>query len=290
MITPLLLHAANGPYRFHWDVHPDVIVFCIVLEIAYLYAVTRLRDVLSDARRTRRSHVALFSSGVLLIYIVAGTPIDDIEAYLLSFHMLQHVLLTLAVAPLLLAGTPAWVWQALLRQRGMLRVGKMLTHPVMAFAVFNATLLVLHLPFALDYSLEHEWFHFLGHAALVATAMLMWWPVLSAVPELPRISAPLQMAYLFVQSLLPSVMASFVTFADDAVYPFYERVPRLWGLSAQGDQQIAGGVMKLLGSIILWSFIGVVFFQWYNREQAADKEPHWREVEEELHRLGLTGE
>lgn len=288
-MTPLLLHAATGPYRFHWNVHSDVVLFCIILEIGYLYTVTQLRDLMSDAGRVRHSQVALFSSGVLVLYLAAGTPIHDIsEQYLLSFHMLQHSLFMLVVAPLLLAGIPAWVWQALLRLPGMLRVGKVLTHPVVAFAIFNGTLLITHLPFFVDYTLYHHWFHFLAHVLLVATSMLMWWPVLSVVPELPRLSAPLRMTYLFVQSILPSVIAAFITFADGAVYPFYERAPRMWGLSAQNDQQIAGGIMKLLGSLILWGFIAVVFFQWYNREQEAEKDPRWPEVEEELQQLGLT--
>jgi len=288
-MAPLLLHIANGPYRFHWSIHPDVVLLCIFLEVGYLYVVTQLRDLVSDAGRVRRSQVVLFSSGVVMLYIAAGTPIHDIsEQYLLSVHMLQHSLFTLAVAPLLLAGIPAWIWQALLRQRGMLPVGRVLTHPIVAFALFNATLLITHMPFAVDYALYHHWFHFLVHAVLVATAMLMWWPALSVVPELPRLSAPLRMAYLFVQSLLPSVMAAFITFADSAVYPFYERSPRMWGLSAVADQQIAGGIMKLFGSLILWGFIAVVFFQWYNREEAADKEPRWDEVEQELRELGLT--
>jgi len=237
----------------------------------------------------RRSQAAMFTSGVVAIYIAAGTPIHDIsEQYLLSFHMLQHSLFTLAVAPLLLAGIPAWVWQALVRERGVLPVAKVLTHPIVAFAAFNGVFLITHMPFAVDYALYHHWFHFFVHAALVATAMLMWWPILSVVPELPRLSAPLQMAYLFVQSILPTVIAAFITFAEGAVYPFYERAPRMWELSAQTDQQIAGGIMKLIGSLVLWSFIAVVFFQWYNREQEADKEPRWNDVEEELHELGLT--
>lgn len=288
-MTHLLLDAAaTAPYRFHWELHPDVILFCVLLEAAYLYVVTQLRDVVSDAGRVRRSQIMLFSSGVLVIYLTTGTPIDDIENYLLTFHMLQHVLLVLAAAPLLLAGMPAWTWQALLRRRGVLPVAKVLTHPVVAFAIFNATLLVTHLPTELDYSVTHEWFHFLVHAALVATGMLMWWPVLSTVPELPRLSAPFRMAYLFLQSLLPSVMASFVTFAGDAVYPYYRHVPRMWGLSAVGDQQVAGGLMKVLGSIVFWTFIAVIFFRWYNREQAAEKEPHWSDVEDTLQDLGLT--
>jgi putative membrane protein len=288
MLLPLL-HAASGPYHFHWNPHADVVLFCIVLELGYLYVVTQLRELVSDAGRVRRSQVALFTAGVVSIYAVAGTPVHDLsEQYLLSFHMFQHSVFVLISAALLLAGIPVWVWQALFRVKGVLPVARVLTHPIVAFSIFNALLLLTHLPPAVDLSLRHHWFHFWVHAALLSSAMLMWWPVLSEVPELPRLSAPLQMAYLFLQSLLPSVLSSFITFADGAVYPFYEQAPRTWGLSAQADQQIGGGLMKLMGSVILWALIAWVFFKWYAREDAAAQEPHWDEVHEELEMMGLT--
>ena len=289
LILPLL-HAATGPYQFHWDVHPDVVLLCIFVEAAYLYAVTQLRDAVSDAGRVKRSQVALFSSGVLAIYLVAGTPVHDIsEQYLLSMHMVQHTVFTLIAAPLLLAGVPVWLWQAILRPRGVMRVARVLTHPVVAFATFNAITVLGHLPAVMNYALYHHWFHFVVHAGLVGSAMMMWWPILSDVPELPHLTAPLQMAYLFLQSLVPTVIAAFVTFADSPVYAFYEKAPRMWGLSAEADQQLGGGLMKLIGSLILWGLIAIVFFRWYAREQADDKEPLWGEVEEELAELGLTG-
>ena len=117
---------------------------------------------------------------------------------------------------------------------------------------------------------------------------MMWWPILSAVPELPRLSYPLQMAYLFLQSLLPAVLASFITFSDGVVYRFYGEAPRIWGLSPVDDQQIAGGLMKLVGSLILWGFIAVAFFRWYQREEREARDPRWPEVEAELDRLGLS--
>ena len=127
-----------------------------------------------------------------------------------------------------------------------------------------------------------------AHTSLVVAGLVMWWPVLSSVPELPRLAYPLQMGYLFLQSLVPAVMASFITFSDRVVYQAYAEAPRIWGISPIADQQIAGGIMKLLGTVILWSFITVVFFKWYEREEAEARGPRWPEVEEELYDLGLT--
>jgi putative membrane protein len=288
MLAPLL-HAADGPYRFTWNAHGDVIILCVILLVTYFYAITQLRDMVSDAGRVRRSQVVLYCSGVLTLYLVAGTPVHDIsEQYLLTAHMFQHTVFVMISAPLMFAGIPAWLWSALLRQPGMLKIGKVLTHPVVAFGLFNLITVMTHLPEVANYALETHWFHLVAHILLVSSAMLMWWPVLSTVPELPRLSDPLRMAYLFVQSLIPTVVAAFVTFANGAVYDFYGQAPRMWGLTVVEDQQIAGGVMKVMGSLILWGFITVIFFQWFYREQRQAAAPPWREIEDELEAMGLT--
>jgi len=272
-----------------WHFHPDVVFLCLGLMAGYLYAIEALRPRISDAGRVPRRQIVLFTCGVLVIYIAAGSPIHDIsEQYLLSVHMFQHLLLTLVAPPLLLAGTPGWVFQALLRQKGVLPVEKVLVHPIVAFGIFNFLIVITHLPSVLDYTMTHHSFHFLVHAALFSSATLMWWPVLSNAPELPRLSPPLRMAYLFVQSLLPAIIASFITFSQSAVYSFYAQAPRIWGLSAVQDQQIGALVMKLLGTTILWSFIGVTFFSWYAKEEAEARGPSWQEVEEELQEMGLN--
>lgn len=286
----MLLHVSvGGVSALDWALQLDVLLLCLALEGVYLDTVYRLRPRISDAGRVRRSQVVLFTLGVLMLYAAAGGPVHVLaDRYLVSAHMLQHILLMLVVAPLLLAGTPSWVWQVLLQGPNVMRVARFLTQPLVALAVFNGVLLITHLPSVIDLQLRQWPVHLLVHVAQVGAGLLMWWPILSSVPELPRLSYPLQMAYLFVQSLLPAVLASFVTFADTVVYSFYEEAPRIWGISAIDDQQIGGLVMKLVGSIILWIFIGVAFFKWYAREQAEEKGPRWREVEAELQELGLT--
>ncbi|MEX0786833.1 MAG: cytochrome c oxidase assembly protein [Dehalococcoidia bacterium] len=278
-----------GGYEWlDWNPHPDVVMLCVLLEAAYLYAVIMLRDRISDAARVKRSQVALFTAGVLWIYVASGSPLHDLsEHYLATAHMVQHVILTLIAAPLLLAGVPAWLWQALLRAPGAMPVARVITKPVFAFALFNAALLFFHLPEMIDLQLRVHVFHLFAHMALLAAGLIMWWPILSPLPELPRLSAPLQMGYLFMQSLLPAVMASFVTFSETVVYDYYAEAPRIWGLTALDDQQIAGGAMKLIGTTILWTYMTVVFFKWYAREEAESKEPRWDDVEAELRQLGL---
>lgn len=288
MMPFLHVEVGVGPRWLQWSLHPDVMLLCIVLAYGYYYCVTELRPKISDAGRVRRSQATLFYLGVITLYAAAGSPLHDLgERYLLSAHMLEHLLLAMVAAPLLVAGTPAWLWEAILCGPRVYPVSRALTKPIVAFSIFNALLVLTHLPRTMDLALHVAAFHFFLHMVLVLSAMLMWWPVLSALPQLPRPAPPVQMGYLFLQSILPAVIASFVTFADHPVYSFYAHAPRIWHISAVTDQQIAGGTMKLLGSLILWSFMTMIFFRWYTREQAESQEPRWEDVEAELEELGI---
>src|SRR4030067_2704616 len=123
-----LLHIA-GQYWLDWHPPPGVVLPLVLLEVAYLYSVTEIRGMISDAGRVKRSQVITFSLGVLTLYIAAGTPVHDIsEQYLFSVHMVQHLLFTMVAAPLLLVGTPAWLWQALLRRTGGMPDARSATH------------------------------------------------------------------------------------------------------------------------------------------------------------------
>lgn len=272
-----------------WHVHPDVIFWIALLEGGYLYAVKRVGK--RRGQRVTHARAAIFAAGVAVLYIGAGTPIHDLSEHrLFMMHMIQHMLFTLVAPPLLLLGTPGWLLAPLLDRRWLLRLGRLVTRPLPAFLQFNVLLLFTHLPPVLNATLEHHPLHFVVHALLIIAAVLMWWPVLSPVREWPRISPPLQMVYLFLQSFVPSVLASFITFSSSVVYEFYAAVPRMWAMSPVDDQRYAGLIMKLGGGAILWLGIGIVFFLWVAREERPAPQPdlRWEDVEDELTRMGLT--
>jgi putative membrane protein len=288
-MLPLLHIQTGGPRWLQWSLHPDALLLCIVLGYAYYYCVTELRPRISDAGKVRRSQAVLFYLGVASLYAAGGSPLHDIgEQYWLTAHMVEHLIFGLVAAPLLVAGTPSWLWRAILCGPKVYPIARVVTKPAVAFTLFNGLLVLTHLPRIMDAALQVGALHFSLHMVLVISAMLMWWPILSPLEELPRPAPPYQMGYLFLQSILPAVIASFITFADHSVYPFYDHAPRLLHLSAVTDQQIAGGIMKLAGSAILWSFMTVIFFRWYSREQAESQEPRWEDVEAELDELGIT--
>jgi len=250
-----------------WHPHPDVWLLLGGLWVAYLVAVGRHRTTPAEAK-DRRRRTTLFSLGMACLWFGADWPAHDLaEGYLYSAHMVQHMVFTLVAAPLLIAGTPAWMWRTVLSPRPAFVAFRFLTRPIVALIAFNGLLLFTHWPEVVEASVGSELTHFTLHVLLFGSAIVVWWPVMSPLVELPALTPPAQMMYLFAQSLAPTIPASFLTFGHTLLYPVYGTFPRIWGISALNDQLIAGLLMKLVGGLILWAFIATIFFRWHAREE-----------------------
>src|SRR3989442_5617595 len=94
--------------------------------------------------------------------------------------------------------------------------------------------------------------HIVQHLVFLTTAVLMWCPVLSPVPELPRLHYAGQMLYLFLLGIPMSVVGALITLADQVLYPFYAAAPRVFGLPPLADQQIGGLMMWVPGGLVFW--------------------------------------
>ena len=243
-----------------------------------------------------RRQVGCFVAGLAAIFVASDWPVHDLaEGYLYSVHMVQHMLITLVAAPLVLLGTPAWMLRRLL-PGPLVRVVRQMARPVPNLVQFNAILVLSHWPFWVNGTLRNHPLHFVAHALLLLSALLMWMVIVSPLPEVPRSRPPMQMLYLFLQTLLPTVPASFLTFGSKPLYSFYETVPRLYGWTALSDQQVAGLIMKLVGGFYLYAIIAVIFFRWFGDEERNDEGGerelrmpetlYWDDVERELKQLG----
>jgi putative membrane protein len=279
-----------------WHLHADVWAIVGALAFAWAMAIRleqRRRGERGDTEPAVTSRqVVCFVSGLAAIFVASDWPVHDLaEGYFYSLHMVQHLLLSLVAAPLLLLGTPGWLMRRLLPGR-LLTVVKFVARPVPNLIQFNAVLVLSHWPLWVNATLRNHPLHFVAHAILLVSALLMWMVLVSPLEEVPRARPPMQMLYLFLQSILPTVPASFLTFGSKPLYSFYETVPRLYGWSALSDQQVAGLIMKLLGGFYLYAIIAVVFFRWYADEERDDRRPrmpetlYWDEVERELKQLG----
>ena len=267
------------PLWTHWHGHLDALVGLAALEGVYLLGVGPLREKYRLADEVDSRQIATFTLGVLVILFALLSPLHVLsDQYLFSAHMLQHVMLTLVAPPLLILGTPDWLLRPLLRPDAVFRLVRVFTHPVVAFALFNIVFSLWHIPTLYNLSVTNHLIHIAEHLLFMTAAVLMWWPLVSTMPELPRLSYALQMIYLFLLSIAQLIVFGPITFAPTPLYEWYVEAPRIWAISAVGDQQIGAIIMKMGGGAIFLGLIVAIFFRWYRSEE--------EETQTELAELG----
>ena len=274
-----------GPDVLGWQPHPDVWLMLLVLVGGYLYALSAWgRTHAPGGRPASRRQIGLFLLGAFALWLASDWPVHGYDEVLFSVHMVQHLLYAFVAAPLLILGTPAWLFRRLLRPRVVGAVVSRLTRPLVALVVFNGWMLLYHTPLFVNWSVHSPAFHFATHVVWVLAGVVMWWPVLSPLPELPHISSYfVRMGYLFAQTIIPSIPASFFTFARTPFYETYAAATQLVGVDAVDDQQLAGLIMKLGAGAILWTVIGVLFYRWLQDEEHGEPDPlYWRDLEPEV--------
>ena len=261
------------PYDWSWSLHPTVFLGTGLLGALYVWGIGPLRRRQGLGPPVRAWRVTCFVAGLLVILLSLNGPMHDLsDYYLFSAHMVQHLLLTLLLPPLLIAGTPGWLLSPLLRRPAVLRVARALTQPVVAAGLYTVTIAVWHLGPYYDLMMRSHEVHIVTHLMFMATATIMWWPVMSPAPELPRLSHGLGMLYLFLVGIPMQIVAAMITLADEVMYPWYAAAPRTFGLSPADDQTLGGLLMWVPGNLWMFLAIGVLFFQWARESEAIDRE------------------
>ena len=199
-----------------WQPHLDVWLLVALLSASCAVAVVRVgpRVPGRPARRSPGLQVVCFALGVLAIWVAADWPVHDIaERYNYSVHMVQHLVLSMVAAPLLLLGTPAWMLRWILRPAvAPVPAVRLFARFLPALLLFNVVLVLTHWPALVDVSLGDGLAHFLVHALVFVSALVVWMPVVSPLPEIPRLAPLPRMLFLFAQSIVPTIPASFLTF------------------------------------------------------------------------------
>jgi putative membrane protein len=207
-----------------------------------------------------RMNQITFPMAMVTLWVASDWPLHDIsEDYLYSAHMIQHMMLSYFLPPLALMATPTWLARVLLGDGALYRVVRFMSKPIFAGVVFNGMVMILHIPLLVNASLENGALHYSLHVLVVTTSLLMWMPVCGPISEF-RMGVAGAMIYLFLQSVVPTIPAAWLTFAEGIVYTEYDRPLRLWGISAVQDQQLAGAVMKIAGGFFLWGIVIYLFF------------------------------
>lgn len=258
--------------------HFDVWTMLVLLAGGYWWAERRYRPLVDPGAEAATSKQwRSWYLGIFFMWLASDWPMHDLaEERLFTAHMVEHMIIGYVVPPLLLGGMSRWLADRTLGHPKVAPWLRRLAHPVVGFFSFNVMMVVVHWPVAVTWQIEAQFTHFAYHAVLFVSAVLMWLPVMSPTPSIPSLGRPMQMLYLFLNTILPTVPASFITFSSVALYPIYGDGPSTWGLTLVADQTIAGVVMKLGGGFLLLGRILQIWIR-YNRE-----ERQWDAIEREL--------
>ena len=271
----LLDHPFSQSSWLTWSIHPSTVIGLVALGALYLW---RLRQAKGDEHASVVRRIS-FLAALLVIFASLNGPIHDLsDTYLFSAHMVQHLMLTMLMPPLLIAGVPGWMLRPLLRSRAIASVARVVTRPVACFAIFNIVIAMWHLPVFYNAAMDNHNIHILEHLMFMAAAVLMWWPLTSQLPELPRLSYPGQMLYCFLMIMPMSIVAVYISMADRVLYPAYAAAPRITSLSPLEDQLLGGLIMWVPGGMIFMIIMSVIFFKWAARggDDAASAQVDWK--------------
>jgi putative copper resistance protein D len=256
-----------------WSPDPLPLLGVALAAAAYLWAVRRLAAAPTRSRHPRWRTLS-FMGGLLAIVLALNSPIEAYEGVLFSVHMLQHMLLELVAAPLLLLGAPVTLALRVASpsvRRGLLtvlhsRVTAVLSFPLLGWLVFAGVNWGWHFSTLYDQALENAALHYFQHATFLAAALLFWWPVIGADPSRWRLPYPVRLFYLFLAMPQNSFLGVALMSAGGVLYPHYLSNLRAWGPTALADQSVGGILMWVGGDIVFLAAMGAVVAAWVRHE------------------------
>jgi putative membrane protein len=275
-----LAHGAHAPspqfpgVLLEWRFEPLAIVSIAAAAAAYLWAVRRV-DRAHPTTHQSRWRTALFLCGLAVIGLALLSPIEAYEGLLFSIHMIQHMLLELVAAPLLVAGAPITLALRVASpgvRRGLLsvlhsRLVKVLAFPVIAWVLFAAVNWGWHFSTLYNDALEIPALHYLQHATFLGAALLFWWPVFGADPSPWRLPHPVRLLYAFLAMPQNSFLGVALMSATTVLYPHYLTNGREWGPSPLEDQQLGGVIMWVAGDVCFLAAMVAVVALWMAYEE-----------------------
>lgn len=265
-----------------WPVSPPLFA---VLVAAVLYVLGGRRRVSGRRGFEQTGRSLAFALGLLAIVVAVDTPLDPLADTLFAAHMTQHVILLTVAPPLIVLSAP-WtrLWQPLPlgfrravaravvvspRARPLRTAAHAIAHPLCAWTLFNANLLLWHVPALYDLTLRSQPVHEVEHALFFATGLLFWGAVFDSPPFRVRLDWLRRVAFVTGGLLVSWVLAVVLAFATTPLYSAYAHLPhRTWGMSALVDQRLAAGIMWVPGSLTFTVAIIVFFYRWLGPEPA----------------------
>ncbi|GEN55275.1 cytochrome c oxidase assembly factor CtaG [Halobacillus faecis] len=276
-------------FRALWS--PYYFVFVLLLSALYFYITGPGRE--KGTERPSTFQQVMFYSGMLLLYIVKGSPVDLLGHIMFTAHMTQMAIYYLLFPILVIKGLPLWIWEKVFAAKGIKNVLHLLTRPLISLLLFNGLFSMYHMPVVFDYAKSSDLSHTVITTIILFIAFCMWISVFPPLERLDRLSPILKIGFIFANGVLITPACGLIIFAGAPLYETYSEagawmqamslcVPAdvLNGLASNlsgpnyftpmplvEDQQLGGIIMKIAQEVIFGAIIAYIFFSWFNRER-----------------------
>jgi putative membrane protein len=252
------LHPISQAVSLSWSVPPAASFALALTALIYLrgwFLMRRARVPFVPAWRA-----TCFLLGLLALWIALASPLDTFSSFLITAHMLQHMLLMMVAPPLILLGAPLIplvrglpIFAArefagpFLNWRFAQHLGNALTNLWLALILMGLAMFAWHTPRLYELALRSSSWHEVEHACFFLAAILFWWPVVQPWPSRAQGPRWAVVPYLLVGDVQNTILSAILVFSDRVLYPSYSEMPRLFGLSAFHDQAASGAIMWVVG-------------------------------------------
>ena len=276
---------------------PVQLAFTVAVAVLYLAYTGPLRYRFADSAPVGWGKKTTFLCGLAVYYLANGGPLDLLGHLMFSAHMISMAFAYMVAPPLLLLGVPVWMIRPLWYNRITGPALRWLTRPIVTLLSFNTLFSFYHMPAIHDAIMLNYTIHTIYFLVLLLAALMMWWPIISPLPEENRLTELRKMALLFADGVLLTPACALIIFADVPLYAVYND-PVTWAkalgycvpagsqlilenfqgpqffalLSPLEDQQLGGVIMKLIQELTYGAALAYIFFRWYSRERAKENE------------------
>lgn len=284
--------SADGTaWTWKWQAFPGIWLITLIMALGYYYMTRGAQD----AGEGKSRGVIAGWAGVVCIWIALDWPLGPLAAgYLASAHSVQFLLIAFIAVPLILFGIRSGGVKRVPAHGAAGRIVRILTFPVTAALIFNIIIIATHTATVVDTLMVTQWGAFLNDLLWFVGAMLFWWPVIVPVPERPHFNGVVQVVYIFLGTIFHTIIGIVLLISRYPLYGIYELAPPMSNMSALRDLHIAGGIMELAGSAIVFPLMSYIFFKWVRRsQQDSDRKDdelakEWKEKLQNTHIQGVA--
>ncbi|KAA0958435.1 cytochrome c oxidase assembly factor CtaG [Planococcus sp. ANT_H30] len=269
---------------------PVYLAVLVLVTILYFLITVEWRGKFKGHQPLNIKEAGLFVTGIILLYIIKGSPVDLYGHILFTMHMIQMALLLLLIPPLLIMGIPTYLWRAFINLPVVKPLFNFFTNPMLALILFGMVFSLYHIPMVFDFVKQDMLIHGVTNVILFTSAIFYWWPVVNKMEGMHKFHGLKKLGYLFGLSVLMTPACALIIFSGTPFYATYTdgeawlqamalcvpagtlsqlnlSGPELFStMSAIEDQRTGGITMKVLQELVFTGFLWLVFYEWLRNE------------------------